>query len=118
MRNVAVTTTKKSLARTSRAWFRTNVRQACVPRFGRRGRDGMYRRTVRGDSRMPSFSRSSLAMRSSPHVRFAAAIVAISRCTSGEIAGRPGKRDYQRQNNRNPCRCQRISVSGFTMTSN
>jgi hypothetical protein len=73
MRNVAVTTTKKSLARTSRAWFRTNVLQACVPDLGRRGRNGMYRRTVRGDNRMPSFSRSSLAIRSSPHVRLAAA---------------------------------------------
>jgi hypothetical protein len=80
--------------------------------------DGMYRRTVRGDTRMPSFSRSSLAMRSSPHVRFATAIVAISRCTSRAIAGRPGVRDFQRQNSRNPCRCQRISVSGFTISSN
>jgi hypothetical protein len=34
-----------------------------------------------------------LAVRSSPHVRFAAAIVAISRCTSRERAGRPGVRD-------------------------
>jgi hypothetical protein len=57
-------------------------------------------------------------MRSSPHVRFAAAIVAISRCTSGEIAGRPGVRDFQRQNSWNPFRCHRISVSGFTITNN
>ncbi len=40
-RNVAVTTTKKSLARTDRAWFRTKVLHACVPGFGRGGRDGM-----------------------------------------------------------------------------
>jgi len=34
---------EQSLARTDRAWFRTNVLQACVPGFGqRRGRDGMY----------------------------------------------------------------------------
>ena len=46
-------------------------------------------------------------MRSSPHVRFVAAIVAISRCTFAGIAGC-----------RNPFRCQRISVSGFTKTSN
>jgi hypothetical protein len=116
--NVAVTTTKKSLASTNRAWFRTNVLQAWVPGFGRGSRDGMYRRTVRGDNRIPSFSRSSAAIRSSPHVRFAAAIVAISRCTFTGIAGRPGARDFQRQNNRNAFRCQRISVSGFTMTSN
>jgi hypothetical protein len=78
----------------------------------------MYRRTVRGDTRMPSFSNSSFAMRSSPHVRFDAAIIAISRCTSTGIVGRPGARDVQRQNSRKPFRCQRISVSGFTMTSN
>jgi hypothetical protein len=45
MRNVAVTTTEKSLASTHRVWFPTNVLQACVPGFGRGGRDGMYRRT-------------------------------------------------------------------------
>jgi hypothetical protein len=29
--DVAVTTTKKSLASTDRAWFRTNALHACVP---------------------------------------------------------------------------------------
>jgi hypothetical protein len=70
------------------------------------------------DTRRPSFSSSSLAMRSSPHVRFDAAIVAISRCTSAGMRGRPGVRDFQRQNSRSPFRCQRISVSRFTRTSN
>jgi hypothetical protein len=41
-RNEAVTTTKKSVASTDRAWFRTNVLHACVPWFGRGGREGMY----------------------------------------------------------------------------
>src|SRR6476646_3459350 len=102
MWNVAVTTTKKSLASTHRAWFLTNVVQARLPAVGRGDRDSIYRRTVRGDTRIPSFTSSSLAMLSSPHVRFDAAIVAISRCTSTGIAGRPGARDFQRQNNRNP----------------
>ncbi len=63
---------------------------------------------------MPSFSSSSLAIRSSPHVRFAATISPISRCRSGGIRGRPRGRDCRRQNNRKPLRCQRTSVSGFT----
>ena len=56
-----------------------------------------------------------MAIRSSPHVRFAAAIVAINCCTSAGTRGRPRDLDFQRQNRRNPFRCQRISVSGFTM---
>ena len=105
-----------SPARTGRGSPRTCSTLVC-PDLGRGGRDGMYRRTVRGDNRIPSFTRSSAAIRSSPHVRFAAAIVAISCCRSAGIVGRPGARDFHRQNNRNPFRCQRISVSGFTMTS-
>lgn len=66
-RNVAVTTTKKSHASISRAWFRTNVRHVCDEE---RGRDGtgrrMYRRTVRGETETPNFSNSSAAIRSSP----------------------------------------------------
>jgi hypothetical protein len=50
-------------------------------------------------------------MRSSPHVRFAAAIVAISRWMAARIAARPGAGDFQRQNSRNPFLCQRIRVS-------
>jgi hypothetical protein len=56
-------------------------------------------------------------MRSSPHVRFAAAIVAMSCYRSAGIGGRPGAHDFQRQNNRNLFRCQRMSVSGFTTVS-
>jgi hypothetical protein len=66
---------------------------------------------------MPSLTRSSAAIRSSPQVRFAAAIVAIDCCKSVGIGGRPGARDFQRQNNRNPFRCQRMSVSAFTTVS-
>src|SRR2546426_12659058 len=49
----------------------------------------MYRRTVRGETAIPSFSLSSAAMRSSPQVQFAAAISAISRRSSGGIRGGP-----------------------------
>jgi hypothetical protein len=69
------------------------------PRDGRRRR--RYRPTVRGDTVSPSFSRSSSAIRSSPQVGFARAMVTISRRRSGGIGGRPG-RDVQRQTNRQP----------------
>jgi hypothetical protein len=62
---------------------------------------------------MPSLSKSSAAMRSSPHVRFALAIAAISCCTSAGMRGRPSGRDFQRQNSRKASRCQRTSVSGL-----
>jgi hypothetical protein len=64
---------------------------------------------------MPSFNNNSEAIRSSPHVRFAVAMSAISRCRSAGTRGRPRARDFHRQNNRNPFRCHRISVSGFTI---
>ena len=66
---------------------------------------------------MPSFSDSSLLMRSSPQEGFS---VAISRIKSRSPAGRRGLPvgfDFHRQNKRNPFRCQRTSVSGLTMTS-
>ena len=63
----------------------------------------MYLRTVRGDTRNPSFSSSSLAVRSSPHTGFSSEICRIrSRsaagilgaqsltCTSGIAASLPG----------------------------
>jgi hypothetical protein len=43
------------------AWFRTNVLHACVPGFGR-GRDGMYRRTVRGEERIANELRLKLGI--------------------------------------------------------
>jgi hypothetical protein len=52
---------KKSVASTDRAWFRTNVLHACLPQFGRGGHVGMYRLIVRGETRIPSFTRSSAA---------------------------------------------------------
>jgi hypothetical protein len=52
-------------------------------------------------------------MRSSPHNGFSFAIRRISACNSAGIGGRPG-RDFRRQNNLQPARCQRIIVSGRT----
>jgi len=68
-RKVAVTTTKKSHASVSGAWFRTNVRHVCMDERGRDGRGRrMYRRTVRGETETPNFNSSSAAIRSSPQV--------------------------------------------------
>jgi hypothetical protein len=44
----------------------------------RSGTDGMYRRTVRGETRVQSFTGSSEAIRCLPHMRFAAVISAIN----------------------------------------
>src|SRR5215472_18291091 len=67
-----------------------------------------YLPTVRGETRMVSFSFNSLAIRSSPQVRFSAAISRISLRRSLGIPGLPGSRDFQRQRRRNPMRCQRM----------
>jgi hypothetical protein len=61
--------------------------------------------------RMPNFSSSSLAIRSSPHKRFSLAILRISARSSFGIGGRPG-RDFMRHRSRQPARCQRIMVAG------
>ena len=42
-------------------------------------------------------------------------LVAIRRCTSTGRDGRPQVCDFHRQKRRNPLRCHRMSVSGFTM---
>src|SRR5262249_16257263 len=69
--NVAVITTKKSQATMVLAWLRRKVSQRC---FGSGVRTGpslrRYLPMVRGETRMPSLSFNSLAMRSSPQVGF------------------------------------------------
>src|SRR5467141_4124925 len=69
----------------------------------------MYLRTVRGEIRIPSFSKSSLAIRSWPQVGFSEAMRRIKPRRSAGIIGRPGL-DLSRQNSRQPARCQRITV--------
>src|SRR5262249_3793792 len=49
-----------------------------------------------------------------PHVGLFVAISTINFCTSAGTRGRPRGRDFHFQNTRNPPRCQRISVSGWT----
>jgi hypothetical protein len=63
----------------------------------------MYRLTVHGDTLIPSLSCSSAAVRSSPHVAFARAMVAIRRCTSTGSGGRPQVFDFHRHKRRNLC---------------
>jgi hypothetical protein len=106
----AVITTKKSQATMTLEWLRTKVSQRC---FGSGVRTGpssrRYLPTVRGETRMVSFSFNSLAIRSSPQVGFSAAISRISLRRSLGIPGLPGSRDFQRQRRRNPLRrCQRM----------
>ena len=62
IRNVAVTATKKSHARMAVAWFFRKVDQRWSPRGWPGARFGMYLRTVRGETRIPSLSSSSLAI--------------------------------------------------------
>jgi hypothetical protein len=110
-----VTATKKSQAMIPWACRRRKVDQRKSPRgrpFGCRGR---YLLTVREETRIPSFRRSSLAIRSSPHKGFSFAIRRIRACILGGIRGRPG-RDFSRQNSFHPARCQRSIVSGRTTT--
>src|SRR5215469_8455206 len=70
MRKVAVTTTKKSHATITLAWLWTKVSQRCLGSGVRTGPACKYFPTVRGDTRIPSLSFSSLAMRSSPQIGF------------------------------------------------
>ena len=76
----------------------------------------MYFPTVRGETRIPSLTNSSLAIRSSPHHGFSAAILRIRLRSSAGIAGRPALH-FMRQKIRQPIRCQRIIVDGRTLTT-
>jgi hypothetical protein len=75
-----------------------------------------YLPTVRGESRIWSFSSSSSAIRSSPQVGFSAAIRRIKCLSSADTCGLPTGLDFQRQNRRKAARCQLISVAGLTIT--
>lgn len=96
--------------------FLRNVDQRWSPRGCPAGNFGMYLWIVLGETRMPSFTKSSLAIRSSPQMGFSCAILRISARNSREIRGRPG-RHFQRQKRRQPARCQRMMVFGCTTTS-
>ena len=76
----------------------------------------MYLRTVRGETRIFSFTSSSLAIRSSPHSGFSCAILRINARNSAGIGGRPALH-LPRQKSCHPSRCQRIMVAGQTRTT-
>jgi hypothetical protein len=82
----------------------------------RRGACWMYFLAVRGETRICSLSQSSSAIRSSPQVRFSAALRRIKRRTCVDIAGRSTGFDFQRQKRRKAARCQPINVAGLTIT--
>jgi hypothetical protein len=86
---------------------------------GGRGRplSSMYLPTVRESTKTPSLSDSSSAMRPSPQLGFSLAMVRMSACKFLGRVGRPGPRDFQRQNSRKPARCQRTNVLGLTIAS-
>lgn len=79
------------------------------------GRRGMYLRTVRAETWMPSFSSNSLAMRSSPQRGFSVAMRRINPCSWGGIAGRLG-RQFTRHSSFQALRCQPSRVLGRTTT--
>src|ERR1022692_3828957 len=93
------------------AWLRRNVRQVCD---GGPRRRIMYLETVDSAIWKPSFSNSPW-MRRAPHSGFSVLIRRMSSRTSRTTRGRPGRpRDFQRQYVRNPARCQRRIVAGWT----
>jgi hypothetical protein len=65
---------------------------------------------------MRSESEKRSAIRSSPQVRFSAAIRRIKRLTSADIAGLPTGLDFQRHKWRSAARCQPIKVAVLTIT--
>jgi hypothetical protein len=79
---------------------------------------GIHRETVRSEMLMPSF-RSSPCTRGAPHRMLAFAILRMSSRISRSFPGRPGRllRDRRVQYAANLFRCQRTTVSGFTMTN-
>ena len=77
----------------------------------------IYLETAAWEMEMPSFA-SSPCTRGAPQRGLALLIFRISSRISGATPGRPGlrRRLFQVQYRLNPQRCQRTTVSGFTMT--
>ena len=98
-------------------WLRTKVSQRC---FGSGVRTGLslrrYLPTVRGETRMVSFSFNSLEMRSYTPGRILRGHLPGQSAPLLGVRGLPTGRDFQRQRRRNPMRCQRMKVSGWTFT--
>src|SRR3954465_6325706 len=106
--------THRSIETIPSAWLRRNVLQPCD---GGRLRHAMYLAAEVWPTSMPSL-RSSPWTRGAPQSGLARLISRISRRISGATLGLPAcRRDFQRQKERNPARCQRITVSGSTIVS-
>src|SRR5262249_19731801 len=96
------------------AWFRRNVFHPCE---GGPLLRAIYLATLVWPISMPSL-RSSPWILGAPHNRLARLISRISRRISSGTVGRPRRRrDFQRQYDLKPARCQRITVSGRTIAS-
>ena len=109
-----VGTTNRSIAAIPFAWLRKNVFQPCdggvLPRT-------IYLATLVWPISMRSFSNSPW-IRGAPHSGLAILISRISRRIPAGTVGRPERgREFQRQYDLNPARCQRTTVSGFTSVS-
>jgi hypothetical protein len=112
VRKVSVCTVSRSAAQIDGRWLCRNVRQPWLG--GDAGPRRRYRWTEALLTATPSFC-SSPRIRSAPHRGLSRAIIAIRSRTSAVTRGRPtGARDRQRQNSRQPRRCQRTTVSGVT----
>jgi hypothetical protein len=109
-----VGTTNRSMAAMPSAWLRRNVFHPCEGGPLLRAR---YLATLVWPISMPSL-RSSPRILGAPHNGLAMLISRISRRISNGTVGRPQRRcDFQRQYDLKPARCQRITVSGFTIVS-
>ena len=77
----------------------------------------IYLETAAWEMEMPSFA-SSPCTRGAPQRGLALLMFRISSRISGATPGRPGlrRRLFHAQYRLNPQRCQRTTVSGFTMT--
>src|SRR5258708_3184405 len=96
------------------AWLRMNVFHPCDEGPLLRA---IYLATLVWPTSMPSL-RSSPWILGAPHNGLAMLISRISRRITNDTVGRPQRRrDFQRQYNLKPARCQRITVSGRTSAS-
>ncbi len=113
MRKAAVGTVKKSQAAMWGTWLARKVRQVWDGGFLVRS---MYLATVRSATWWPS-SRSSERIRGAPQSGFSRDIWRIRSRISAGVVGRPGfpTLHFHRQKSLNACRCQRMTVSGWTM---
>src|SRR6516164_3691735 len=113
-RNEIDRTTKMSIAAIPSAWLQRNVFHPCE---GGALLRAIYLATLVWPISMPSL-RSSQWTLGAPHNGLAVLISRISRRISKGTVGRPRRRlDFQRQYDRNPERCQRITVSGRTIAN-